>query len=150
MLGIDMSEAYIAEARRHLQRRGWSRFLVGKGEAIPVAGESQDAAASIFVFHELPPDIRRAFFREFARVLKPGGRLVIVDSVQLGDEPDSRRVSMSPITAAISKRILARLRVRAVSSTKQPQAAKALVNYLGGLAGTQDFAPVYGSRHGPL
>ena len=32
--------------------------------------------------------IRRATFGEFARVLKPGGRLVIVDSLQLGDEPD--------------------------------------------------------------
>jgi ubiquinone/menaquinone biosynthesis C-methylase UbiE len=26
--------------------------------------------------------------REFARVLKPGGRLVLVDSLQCGDEPD--------------------------------------------------------------
>jgi SAM-dependent methyltransferase len=27
-------------------------------------------------------------FRECARALNPGGRLVIVDSLQLGDEPD--------------------------------------------------------------
>jgi ubiquinone/menaquinone biosynthesis C-methylase UbiE len=87
-LGIDMSEAYIAEAKRHLRRRGWTRLLVGKGEAIPVADASQDAVTSIFVFHELPPGIRRAAFHEFARVLKPGGRLVIIDSLQLGDEPD--------------------------------------------------------------
>jgi ubiquinone/menaquinone biosynthesis C-methylase UbiE len=88
VIGMDMSEAYIAEARSHLQRRGWIRLVVGKGEAIPVADQSQDAVTSIFVFHELPPDIRRAAFREFARVLKPGGRLVIIDSLQLGDEPD--------------------------------------------------------------
>jgi ubiquinone/menaquinone biosynthesis C-methylase UbiE len=50
--------------------------------------QSQDAATSIFMLHELPPKVRRTVFGEFARVLKPGGRLVIVDSLQLGDEPD--------------------------------------------------------------
>ena len=87
-LGIDLSEAYVAEARRHLKRRGWLKLIVAKGEALPVADASQDAATSIFMFHELPPKVRRAVFSEFARVLKPGGRLVVVDSLQFGDEPD--------------------------------------------------------------
>jgi ubiquinone/menaquinone biosynthesis C-methylase UbiE len=43
---------------------------------------------SIFTFHELPPGVRRTVFREFARVLRPGGRLVLVDSIQRGDKPD--------------------------------------------------------------
>ena len=50
--------------------------------------ESQDAVTSIFVFHELPPKVRRIVFRECARVLKPGGRLVLVDPLQRGDQPD--------------------------------------------------------------
>jgi ubiquinone/menaquinone biosynthesis C-methylase UbiE len=53
-----------------------------------VADDSQDAVTSIFVFHELPTKVRRAAFREFSRVLKPGGRLVLVDSLQRGDQPD--------------------------------------------------------------
>jgi len=87
-VGLDMSEAYVGEAKRHLRR--WSRIglVVGNGERIPMPDNSQDAVTSIFVFHELPPNVRRAVFDEFARVLKPGGRLVLVDSLQRGDEPD--------------------------------------------------------------
>jgi len=87
-LGLDMSEAYLAEAQRHLRRWCWLDVAIAKAESLPLASDSQDAVTSIFVFHELPPQVRRRAFSEFARVLKPGGRLVIVDSLQLGDEPD--------------------------------------------------------------
>jgi ubiquinone/menaquinone biosynthesis C-methylase UbiE len=87
-LGLDMSEPYVKHARRHLKR--WSRInlTVGNAESLPVPDESQDAVTSIFLFHELPPKVRRIVFRECARVLKPGGRLVLVDSLQRGDQPD--------------------------------------------------------------
>ncbi len=88
VIGIDLSEPYIAEARRHLRHRGWARLLVAKAEALPLADASQDAVTSVFLLHELPPKVRRAMLRELARVLKPGGRLVLVDSLQRGDEPD--------------------------------------------------------------
>ncbi len=87
-LGIDMSEAYVEEAKHHLKDWGWLDLAVAKGEDMPVASESQDTAASVFLFHELPPKVRRTVLAEFARVLKRGGRLVLIDSLQLGDEPD--------------------------------------------------------------
>jgi ubiquinone/menaquinone biosynthesis C-methylase UbiE len=87
-LGLDLSEAYIREAKRHLARWSWTKLIVAKAESIPVPDESQDAVTSTFLFHELPPEVRRVVFGEFARVLKPGGRLVTVDSLQNGDEPD--------------------------------------------------------------
>ena len=87
-LGIDLSEAYIREAHRHLRRWGWLKLAVANGEAIPVPDASQDAVTNVFMFHELPPKVRRTVFSEFARVLKPGGRLVLADSLQRGDKPD--------------------------------------------------------------
>ncbi len=39
----------------------------------------------IYLFHELPPDVRRTAAKEMVRVLKPGGLLILTDSVQLGD-----------------------------------------------------------------
>jgi len=88
-LGLDMSEAYIRHAKLDLKRWAWTtRFIVGKAEAIPLPDNNQDAVTGIFLFHELPPKIRRSVFSECARVLKPGGRLVFVDSLQRGDRPD--------------------------------------------------------------
>src|SRR6516164_4805094 len=86
--GLDMSEAYVRHARRHLRGGSRTSFAVGKAEAIPLPDNSQDAVTSIFLFHELPPKVRREALSEFARVLKPGGRLVLLDSLQRGDRPD--------------------------------------------------------------
>ena len=77
--------------------------------------ESQDAVTSMFLFHELPPKVRRIVIRECARVLKPGGRLVLVDSLQCGDQADYEglldlfpRIITSLIIGVTSKRTLAR------------------------------------------
>jgi ubiquinone/menaquinone biosynthesis C-methylase UbiE len=37
--------------------------------------------------HELPTAVRRAVAAELRRVLRPGGTLIVVDSLQTGDEP---------------------------------------------------------------
>jgi ubiquinone/menaquinone biosynthesis C-methylase UbiE len=87
-IGLDMSEAYVRHAKRQLKRWSRMRFIVGKAEAIPLPDNSQDAVTSIFLFHELPPKIRRKALSECTRVLKPGGRLVLIDSLQRGDRPD--------------------------------------------------------------
>jgi ubiquinone/menaquinone biosynthesis C-methylase UbiE len=71
-----------------LKRWGWIDCVVANGEALPLADASQDAATVVFMFHELPPKVRRIVFAELARVLKRGGRLVVLDSLQIGDEPD--------------------------------------------------------------
>jgi ubiquinone/menaquinone biosynthesis C-methylase UbiE len=87
-LGLDLSEPYARHAKRQLER--WSRvdLVVANAESIPLPDASCDAVTSVFMFHELPPEVRRIVFGQCARVLKPGGRLVLVDSLQRGDQPD--------------------------------------------------------------
>jgi ubiquinone/menaquinone biosynthesis C-methylase UbiE len=84
--GADLSAAYLDEARRHLKPYTIATE-VALAEALPFADASFDIVTSIYLFHELPPEIRRAAAREFARVIKPQGLLVFMDSLQLGDEP---------------------------------------------------------------
>jgi ubiquinone/menaquinone biosynthesis C-methylase UbiE len=87
VLGIDLSQAYIRHARRHLERWSCVNLIVANAEAIPAQDNSCDAVTSVFMLHELPPKVRRIVIGEAARVLKPGGRLILVDSLQRGDEP---------------------------------------------------------------
>ena len=88
VVGVDLSPHYLAEARRRLAP--WSRveLLDAAAEALPFADASIDVATSIYLLHELPRKVRHAALREAARVLKPGGLLVLVDSLQRGDRPE--------------------------------------------------------------
>lgn len=84
--GSDLSEAYLEEALEHV-RPYKAAFKAGEAEALPFPDASFDIVTSIYLFHEVPPPVRRDIAREFARVLKPGGRLVFMDSLQPGDMP---------------------------------------------------------------
>lgn len=87
LTGVDLSKPYLAEAERHLAGLRPVRLLAANAEATGLADASQDVVISTFLFHELPGDVRRRVIAEMARVLKPGGMLVVVDSLQLGDRP---------------------------------------------------------------
>jgi ubiquinone/menaquinone biosynthesis C-methylase UbiE len=84
VIGLDLSEAYIEEARRHLVPYAAS-LEIGNAEALPFPDAGFDIVTSIYLFHEVPSDVRRRMAHDFARVLKPSGRLVFMDSLQLGD-----------------------------------------------------------------
>lgn len=88
LTGIDLSDSYIAEAARRLIRRPRIGLAVAKAEDLPLAENSVDGLSAVFLFHELPPKVRRAVAAEAARVLKPGGRFFLLDSLQIGDRPD--------------------------------------------------------------
>jgi ubiquinone/menaquinone biosynthesis C-methylase UbiE len=85
--GSDLSDAYLNAARDHLKPYK-AEFKTAEAEALPFADASFDIVTSTYLFHEVPPPVRRDIAREFARVLKPGGLLVFMDSLQPGDMPE--------------------------------------------------------------
>jgi len=86
--GIDLSVPYLALAKRRLA--DWSRVALAEAnaEALPFADASFDIVSCVYLFHELPHRARQKVAGEVRRVLKPGGRLILLDSLQTGDEPD--------------------------------------------------------------
>jgi ubiquinone/menaquinone biosynthesis C-methylase UbiE len=64
----------------------------GAIEQAPFEDASFDAVTCVYLFHELPPRVRRDAAREIARVLKPGGAFVMADSIQTGDASDLDRM----------------------------------------------------------
>jgi len=88
VIGLDLSPYYLAVARQKLQPWSRARFVEGMAEAMPLGDEQFDAVTCIYLFHELPPGVRRVVVDEVPSVLRPGGVLIFVDSLQTGDEPD--------------------------------------------------------------
>jgi ubiquinone/menaquinone biosynthesis C-methylase UbiE len=86
--GLDLSAPYLAVAGRRLEP--WSRvaLIEAPAEAMPCPAAEFDIVSCLYLFHELPARVRRAVIAEIRRVLKPGGVLILVDSLQTGDEPD--------------------------------------------------------------
>jgi ubiquinone/menaquinone biosynthesis C-methylase UbiE len=86
--GLDLSPAYADAARARVKSWRQAEVIVGQAEALPFADASLDALTCVYLFHELPPRVRRDVAKEIARVLKPDGVFVFADSLQTGDAPD--------------------------------------------------------------
>lgn len=87
---IDFSPGMLLQARRRAEKLGSkARLEIGDVQRLPYEDQTFDAAVATFVFCSVPDPIRG--LREVRRVLKPGGRLLMVEHV-LSEFPGLRRV----------------------------------------------------------
>ncbi len=86
--GIDPSVPMIARARSKAARCGLAiDFQPGVIEQLAFPDEAFDVVLSTFMMHQLPDDLKRQGLVEIARVLKPGGRLLVVDTKRPQEHP---------------------------------------------------------------
>ena len=89
--GLDLSPQYVARARELLPRSMDVSLVCDNAEKLPFLDGSFDAASSVFLLHEIPPEVRKRVLSELARVVRPGGLVVVADSIQLADAPELER-----------------------------------------------------------
>ena len=78
--GIDPGTRQIARARSKAARHHLPiDFQIGVIEQLPFPDQTFDVVFSTLMMHHLPAGLKRQGLSEIARVLKPGGRLVIAD-----------------------------------------------------------------------
>lgn len=80
VIAVDQSEAMLGAARKRLAGSTNVDFVAGDLESLPLADASVDAAVCVLVLHHIPSPERAV--REMARVLRPGGVVLIVDMVE--------------------------------------------------------------------
>lgn len=105
--GIDFAPAMIARARGKAAAQGLgARFDEGDAERLPYPDGSFDLVISRHVLWTLPHP--EAALDEWLRVLRPGGRLAIIDGAQYNDAtapPQRENARTSTEYAAISDRL---------------------------------------------
>ncbi|MCA9655289.1 MAG: class I SAM-dependent methyltransferase [Myxococcales bacterium] len=83
--GVDLSPWYVEVARERMPPEACVELQVANGESLPFPDASFDAVFSVYLFHELPRNARRSVWAQMRRVLRPGGCLVVEDSLQPDD-----------------------------------------------------------------
>ena len=102
VVGVDMTPDMVTKARESAALAGYTNveFRLGEIEHLPVADNTVDVIISNCVIN-LSPD-KQSVFQDAFRVLKPGGRLAIADTVTTATLPEEVRQDMALWAACIS------------------------------------------------
>lgn len=93
VFGIDPGTQQIGRARsKAAQRRLPIDFQIGVIERLPFPDETFDVVVNTIMMHHLGDGLKRQGLAEIARVLKPGGRLVIADFKR----PEAHKTNVIP------------------------------------------------------
>lgn len=76
---VDVLPIQLQNLARKLPSGAPVALVHGDSTRLPAADSSYDQVLVFFLLHEQPETVRRATLAEALRVLKPGGRLVVVD-----------------------------------------------------------------------
>lgn len=79
IVGIDFSRGMLQQARRKDTRGAEVRWVQADASALPIASCSVDRATCSYAMYEFPGTVRRAVLQEVARILKPGGKFVMME-----------------------------------------------------------------------
>ena len=90
VIAVDQSAEMLRAARRRLAAHPNVEIHQARLEALPVPDATCDAAVAVLVLSYLREPA--AALREAARILRPGGRLVVVEAARHGDEELRRRM----------------------------------------------------------
>jgi len=86
VFGIDASPEMIARATSKAARAGIDvRFQQALAEALPFPDAHVDVVSSTLMLHHLPRKVRQQCVRDIRRVLKPTGRVLVVDFAHAQD-----------------------------------------------------------------
>jgi SAM-dependent methyltransferase len=100
--GIDPSVEAITRARNDAAQRHLSiDFQVGVIEHLAFPDQSFDVVLSSLMMHQLPDDLKRRGLAEIARVLKPEGRLLVLDTRRPESGEHRRHVHIGPWKSGI-------------------------------------------------
>jgi ubiquinone/menaquinone biosynthesis C-methylase UbiE len=76
---VDVLQVQLDNLARKLSGDPRVGLVQGDSSALDIASATYDRALLFFLLHEQPEDVRRRTIAEALRVVKPGGRVVIVD-----------------------------------------------------------------------